>query len=225
MTDETVYEPLPMPHGRVRPAPPPLLIQEGRLPPDLMEHARSRQAEAEVFLLPREAEPDLQDGDPTVAIYSDFDMIAVRSLRRVGAPVDYLAEHRKVYPQFSAAVWIDFAVQVGAGLGVATVTAIAGYLLGRVRRAQQSGTQPQLDLILGRPDGTFLRATGTDTDAVLKAFYTSLAASSSDPAVREALQRLADGANPSTVLKALKSQAAVVDAEGEAGDQHDTHED
>jgi hypothetical protein len=202
MTDETVYQPLPMPHGRVRPAPPPLLVEEGTLPPDLVEQARERQAEAEVLVLPREAEADLQDGDPTVAIYSDFDMFAVRSLRRVGAPVDYLAEHRKVYPQFSAAVWIDLAVQVGAGVGVATVTAIAGYLLGRIRRARQSGTQPQLDLILGKPDGTFLRATGTDTDAVLKAFYTSLATSAADPAAREVLLRLAAGADPSTALAA-----------------------
>jgi hypothetical protein len=224
MTDETVYQPLPMPHGRVRPAPPPLLVQEGSLPPDLVEQARERQAEAEVLVLPRESEPLLQGGDAKLAIYNDSDMVAVEVLRRGGVSVDYLAEHRNVTSQFSAAVWIDFAVQVGAGVSAATVIGMASYLLGRIRRARKSGTQPQLDLILGKPDGTFLRATGTDTDAVLKAFYASLAASAADPAAKEALLRLAAGAEPSAALKALKPKATAVDADGEAGDQVDTHE-
>jgi hypothetical protein len=151
-------------------------------------------------------------------------MIAVQSLRRSGVRIDYLAEHPKVYPQFSAAIWIDFAVQVGAGVGASAVIAIAGYLRGRIRRARQSKVQPQLDLIHGRPDGTFLRVAGTDTDAVLKAFYASLATSAADPTAKEALLRLAAGADPSAELKALKPKATAVDAEDEAGDQDDTHE-
>jgi len=103
MTGEAVYQPLPMQHGRVRPAPPPLLVQEGVLPLDLVEQARARQAEAEVLVLPREAEAHLQDGDPSLAIYNDSDALAVDVLRRGGVSVDYLAEHRKVVAQFAAA--------------------------------------------------------------------------------------------------------------------------
>jgi O-methyltransferase involved in polyketide biosynthesis len=195
-----VYQPLPMPHGRTRPAPPPLAVQQGALPSDLMEQTRARHSEAEVLVLPREAEAHLQDGDPTVAIYNDSDMAVVQTLRRAGVRVDFLAEHRRVVSQFSAAAWIDLAVQVGAEVVAATVTAIAGYLTGLIRKARQSGTQPQLDLLLGKPDGTFLRATGTDTEAVLKAFYTSLATSVDDPAARELLFQLAAGAHPSIAL-------------------------
>jgi hypothetical protein len=150
MTDEAVYQPLPMPHGRIRPTPPPHMIQQGELPSDLMVDASARHAEAEVLVLPREAEADLQDGDPTVAIYNDFDMLAVHSLRRAGARVDFLAENHKVLPQFSKAIWIDFAVAVAGNVSAATVVAIAGYLIGRVRRARRSGTQPLLDLILAK---------------------------------------------------------------------------
>jgi hypothetical protein len=89
-------------------------------------------------------------------------------------------------------------------VGASAVIAIAGYLRGRIRRARQSKVQPQLDLIHGRPDGTFLRVAGTDTDAVLKAFYASLATSAADPTAKEALLRLAAGADPSAELKALK---------------------
>jgi hypothetical protein len=195
-----VYQPLPMPHGRTRPAPPPLAVQQGALPSDLMEQARARHSAAEVLVLPREAEAHLQHGDPTVAIYNDSDMVVVQTLRRAGVRVDFLAEHRRVVSQFSAAAWIDFAVQVGAEVVAATVTAIAGYLTGLIRKARQSGTQPQLDLLLGKPDGTFLRATGTDTDAVLKAFFGGLATSADDPAVREQLLQLAAGVHPSIAL-------------------------
>ena len=96
MTDEAEYQPLPMPHGRVRPSPPPLLVEEGRLPQELVEQARARHAEAEVLVLPREPEAHLQDGDPSVAIYNDSDMMAVEVLRRGGVRADYLTEHRKV---------------------------------------------------------------------------------------------------------------------------------
>jgi hypothetical protein len=81
MTDEAEYQPLPMPHGRVRPSSPPLLVEEGRLPQELVEQARARHAEAEVLVLPREPEAHLQDEDPSLAIYNDSDMMAVEVLR------------------------------------------------------------------------------------------------------------------------------------------------
>jgi hypothetical protein len=56
MTDEAQYQPLPMPHGRARPTPPAVLIQEGTLPTDLIEQARGRQDEAEVLMLPRDSQ-------------------------------------------------------------------------------------------------------------------------------------------------------------------------
>jgi hypothetical protein len=84
MTDQAPYQPLPMPHGRLRPAPPPLLVLQGTLPPALVEQARARHAEAEVLLLPREAEAYLQDGDSSLAIYNDSDMVTVEVLRRGG---------------------------------------------------------------------------------------------------------------------------------------------
>jgi hypothetical protein len=65
----------------------------------------------------------------------------------------------------------------------------------------------------------------TDTDAGVKALVKTLLATVTDPAAKEALLRLTAGADPSTALKVPKSQAAAVDAEGEAGDQHDTHKD
>jgi hypothetical protein len=196
VTEESAYKPLPMPHGRTGPAPAPLVVRQGSLPSDLMDQARARLTGPEVLVLPREAEAHLRDGDPTVAVYNDSDMAAVQTLRRAGAPVDFLAEQRKVIAQFSAEVWIDFAVQVGADVAATTVTAIAGYLTGLIRKARQSGRQPQLDLLLGKPDGTFLRATGTDTDAVLKAFYTSLATNANEPAAQELLLQLAADTDP-----------------------------
>jgi hypothetical protein len=201
VTDESVYQPLPMPHGRTVAAPPPLAVQQGALPRGLIEQARARQSKAEVLVLPRQAEADLQDGDPTMAIYNDSDMSAVQTLRRAGARVDFIAEHRRVVSQFSATAWIDFAVHVGAEVAAVTVTAIAAYLTGLIRKAVQSGTQPQLDLLLGKPDGTFLRATGTDTGAVLKAFYGGLATSADDPVVRERLRQLAADADPSMAIE------------------------
>jgi hypothetical protein len=112
MTDNAEYQPLPMPHGRVRPSAPPLLVEEGRLPQELVEQARARHAEAEVLVLPREPEAHLQDEDPSLAIYNDSDMMAVEVLRRGGVRADYLTEHRKVVSQFAAVEWIDFAVAV-----------------------------------------------------------------------------------------------------------------
>jgi hypothetical protein len=215
MTDETLYQPLPMPHGRVRPTPPPLLVQQGTLPPDLVEQARARHAEAEVLVLPREAEAHLQDGDPSLAIYNDSDMLAVEILRRGGVRVDYLAEHRKVVSQFAAAEWIDFAVLVSAGITVETVVALARYLAGRIRKARESRAELRVDLTHGKPDGTYSRATGTDTDAALRGFYASLATSATNPVARDMLLRLAAGADPSTALTAPKSQGAAADAEGE----------
>jgi hypothetical protein len=224
MTEEAVYQPLPMPHGRVRPAPPPLLVQQGALRPDLVEQGRARQAEAEVLVLPREAEAHLQDGDPSLAIYNDSDMVTVEVLRRGGVRADYLVEHRKVVSQFAAAEWIDFAVLVSAGITVETVVALARYLAGRIRKARESRAELKVDLTHGKPDGTYSRATGTDTDAALRAFYASLATSAADPAARDVLLHLAAGADPSTALTAPKPQATAVDTEGEAGDQRDTHE-
>jgi hypothetical protein len=225
MTDQAAYQPLPMPHGRVRPAPPPLLVQEGALPPDLVEQARARQAEAEFLVLPREAEPHLQDGDPSLAIYNDSDMMTVEVLRRSGVRADYLAEHRKVVSQFAATEWIDFAVAVAENISAAGVVGIAGYLIGRIRKARQSKDQLQLDLTVARPDGTYVQIRASDTDAGVKALAETLATITTDPTAKEALLRLAAGADPSIVLKALKPQAAAADAEGEAGDQDDTHED
>jgi hypothetical protein len=225
MTDQAPYQPLPMPHGRVRPAPPPLVVQEGMLPSDLVEQARARHAEAEVLLLPREAEAHLQDGDSSLAIYNDSDMVTVEVLRRGGVRADYLAEHRKVISQFAAVEWIDFAVAVAEGVSAAGVVGIAKYLAGRIHKARQSGAQLQLDVTLVKlPDGTFLRSVGTDTEAVSKSIYAGLATITSDPEARALLLRLAAGADPSTELTTSESQATGAGAEGEAGDQHDTDE-
>jgi hypothetical protein len=224
MSDESIYRPLPMPHGRVRPPPPPLLVEEGTLPPELVEQARARYAAAEILVLPREAEAHLQNGDPSLAIYNDSDMVDVEILRRGGVSVDYLAEHRKVVSQFAAAEWIDFAVLVSAGITVETVVALARGLAGRIRKARESRAELKVDLTHGKPDGTYSRAIGTDTDAALRAFYASLATSAADPAARDVLLHLAAGVDPATALTAPKSQAAAADTEGEAGDQHDTHE-
>jgi hypothetical protein len=177
-------------------------------------------------VLPREAEPHLQGGDARLAIYNDSDMVAVEVLRRGGVRADYLAEHRKVVSQFAAAEWIDFAVAVAENVSAAGVVGIAGYLIGRIRKARQSKDQLQLDLTVARPDGTYVQIRASDTDAGVKALAETLATATTDPAAKEALLRLAAGADPSIVLKALKSQAAVVDTDGgEGGDQHDTHED
>jgi hypothetical protein len=226
MTDEAEYQPLPMPHGRVRPSPPPLLVEEGRLPQELVEQARARHAEAEVLVLPREPEAHLQDGDPSVAIYNDSDMMAVEVLRRGGVRADYLTEHRKVVSQFAAVEWIDFAVAVAEGVSAAGVIGIASYLVGRIRKARQSGSEPKLEVNLARPDGTLLHVRATDADAGVKALAETLAATVTDPAAREKLLRIAAGADPSTALPAStpKSQATAVDGEGEASDQHDTPE-
>jgi hypothetical protein len=201
------------------------VIQEGVLPSELVAQARARQAQAEVLVLPRETEAHLQDGDPSLAIYSDSDMLAVDVLRRGGVSVDYLAEHRKVVAQFAEPLWIDFAVLVSAGITVEIVVGLVRYLAGRIRKARESRAEQPLDLILGRPDGTFLRTTGSDTEAVSRAYYAGLATAAADPTTRDVLLRLAAGADPSTVLKAPKSQTTAADAEGEAGDQHDTPED
>jgi hypothetical protein len=104
---------------------------------------------------------------------------------------------------------------VAATVSADTVVTIARYLAGRVRRTRQSGDQPQLDLVLARPDGTFLRATGTDTDAVLKTYYANLATIAADPQVRALLLRLAAGIDPST---ALVTNGAEIDSRGEVGD-------
>jgi hypothetical protein len=226
MTDEAEYQPLPMPHGRVRPSSPPLLVEEGRLPQELVEQARARYAEAEVLVLPREPQAHLQDGDPSLAIYNDSDMMAVEVLRRGGVRADYLTEHRKVVSQFAAVEWIDFAVAVAEGVSAAGVVGIASYLVGRIRKARQSGSEPKLEVNLARPDGTLLHVRATDADAAgVKALAETLAATVTDPAAREKLLRIAAGA-PSTALPAPtpKSQATAVDGEGEASDQHDTPE-
>jgi len=198
VTDEAVYQPFPTPHGRVRPQPPSLRVQQGSLPSELVEQARARQAEAEVLVLPRAVEAYQQHGGPNAAAYLDFDLAAVTSLQRAGASVDFLAEDHRLIAEFSRFVWIDFAAAVAATVSAETVIAIARYLAGRIRRTRQSGDQPQLDLVLGRPDGTFVRATGSDTDAVLKAYFTSLATIAADPAVRAVLLRLAPGTDPSS---------------------------
>jgi hypothetical protein len=185
MTDEAEYQPLPMPHGRVRPSASPLLVEEGRLPQELVEQARARHAEAEVLVLPREPEPHLQDEDPSLAIYNDSDMMALEVLRRGGVRADYLTEHRKVVSQFAAVEWIDFAVAVAEGVSAAGVIGIASYLVGRIRKARQSGSEPKLEVNLARPDGTLLHIRATDADAGVKALAETLAATVTDPAARE----------------------------------------
>jgi hypothetical protein len=225
MTDDANYQPLPMPHGRVRPAPPPVLIQEGTLPTDLIEQARGRQDEAEVLMLPREAEARLQDEDPSLAIYDYGDGAAVDVLRRAGVRADFLSEHRRVVAQFTQPVWIDFAVLVSAAVTAEALVAIARYLVGLVRNFRQSGIEPSLDLTRGRlGDGTYLQTTGSDPESVLKAYFAGLAVDAPDPETRAALLRLAAGADPSTSLTTPESQATGADAEGEAGDQNDTDE-
>lgn len=191
MTDEAVYQPFPTPHGRMRPIPPSLRVQQGSLPPELVEQARASHAEAEVLILPRAVEAYQQHGGPNAPAYLDFDLGAVMTLQRAGASVDFLAEDHRLIAEFSRSVWIDFAVAVAATVSAETVIAIARYLAGRVRRTRQSGDQPQLDLVLARPDGTFLRAIGTDTEAVLKAYFANLATVAADPATRAVLLRLA----------------------------------
>jgi hypothetical protein len=150
-----------------------------------VEQARARHAEAEVLVLPREPEAHLQDGDPSLAIYNDSDMMAVEVLRRGGVRADYLTEHRKVVSQFAAVEWIDFAVAVAEGGSAAGVVGIASYLVGRIRRARQSGSEPKLEVNLARPDGTVLHVRATDADAGVKALAETLAATVTDPAARE----------------------------------------
>lgn len=215
MTDEAEYQPLPMPHGRVRPSAPPLLVEEGKVPQELVKQARARHAQAEVLVLPRKPEAHLQDGDPSLAIYNDSDMLAVEALRRGGVRADYLTDHRKVVSQFAAVEWIDFAVAVAEGVSAAGVIGIASYLVGRIRKARQSGFEPKLEVNLARPDGTLLHIRATDADAGVKALAETLAATVPDPAAREKLLRIAAGADPSTALPAPtpKSQATAVDGE------------
>jgi hypothetical protein len=212
VTDQAAYEPFPTPHGRVRPAPPPLQVQQGPLPPELVEQARARHAGAEVLILPRAVEAYQRHGGATAAAYIDFDLGTVMSLRRAGASVDFLAEDHRLITEFSRFIWIDFAAAVAATISAETVLAIARYLAGRIRRTRQSGDQPQLDLVLARPDGTFLRATGSDTDAVLKAYFAHLATVAADPAARAVLLRLAAGTDPS----APATDAASIDQRGAA---------
>jgi hypothetical protein len=195
-----------------------LLVEEDRLPQELVEQARTRHAEAEVLVLPREPEAHLQDGDPSLAIYNDSDMMAVEVLRRGGVRADYLTEHRKIVSQFAAVEWIDFAVAVAGNVSAAGVVGIAGYLVGRLRRARQSGSEPKLEVNLARPDGTLVHIRAADADAGAKALAETLAALVTDPATREKLLRIAAAADPSTALPAPtpKPQATATDAEGEA---------
>ena len=215
MTDKAAYQPFPTPHGRVRPQPPSLQVQQGSLPSDLVEQAQARHAEVEVLVLPRAVETYQQHGGPNIPAYLDFDHMAVTTLRRAGASVDFLAEDHRLIAEFSRFVWIDFAVAVAATVSAETLIAIGRYLAGRIRRTQQSGDQPQLDLVLGRPDGTFLRAIGSDTDAVLKAYFASLATVAADPAARVVLLRLAAGTDPSA---AVVSDVAANNPRGEVQD-------
>jgi len=198
--DETAYQAFPTPHGRIRPTPPAIRIKQGSLPPELMEQAHVRHAEAEVLLLPRAVEAYQQHGGPNTPAYLDFDLGAVMTLQRAGASVDFLVKDHRLIAEFSRLVWIDFAVAVAANVSAETVVTIARYLVGRVRRALQFGDQPQLDLVLAKPDGTFLRATGTDSDAVLKAYFANLATIATDPEAKAALLRLAAGIDPSKAL-------------------------
>jgi hypothetical protein len=99
----------------------------------------------------------------------------VRSLRRVGASVEFLDERLKFIEQFSDLAWIDFALAMAANVSADTVTAMARYLTWRVRGVLQSGRQPALDLELIETDyGTYARFTGADSDKVLRAFFARL---------------------------------------------------
>jgi hypothetical protein len=179
VTDEAVYQPFPTPHGWIRPTPPSLRVQQGSLPPELVEQAHTRHAEAEVLVLPRAAnhlEASEIDGDLAAPVYLDFDHRDVTVLRRAGASVDFLVKDHRLLVELSRFVWIDFAVVVAANVSADTVITIARYLAGRVRHTRQSGDKPQLDLVAATTDdGTFLRATGTNEDAVLKAYSTEAA--------------------------------------------------
>jgi hypothetical protein len=185
MTEETTYQPMPTLHGRVRPSPPPIRVEEGSLPPELKERINARQGHAEVLLLPREVQD--ADIDPT-SVYTGFDEVEVTVLRRAGISVDFLADEPQVVHEFSRAIWIDFAIATAASIHADTVIGIARYLIARVRHTLRSQDTPQLDLILAKPDGTFIRATGSDTEAVLKAYFAGLA--STDEATRDTLLRL-----------------------------------
>lgn len=220
MTNEAVYQPFPTPHGWIRSTPPSLRVQQGSIPPELVEQARTRHAEAEVLVLPRSANhlaASEVDGDLAAPAYLDFDWAAVTRLRRAGASVDFLAKDHRFVAEFSRFVWIDFAVAVAATVSAETVISIARYLAGRVHHTRQSGDTPQLDLVIASTDdGTFLRATGTDEDAVLKAYFAHLATVAADPATRAVLLRLA--ADPFTASAALATEAADVDPRSEVRD-------
>jgi hypothetical protein len=190
VNEEATYQPFPTLHGRVRPSPPPIRVEEGSLPAELIQRINARQGHAEVLLLPREVEH--ADIDPN-SVYTGFDEVDVQVLRRGGVSIDFLADEPQVVHEFSRAVWIDFAIATAASIHADTVIGIARYLIARIRRTLQSEDTPQLDLVLGKPDGTFLRATGSDTDAVLKAYFAGLASLADDEVTRdELLQRLAD---------------------------------
>jgi len=194
--NKTIYSALPMPHGRVQRVATPVKTTQGRLPADLAEKITQRGG-AELLLLPREVDPLMQDGDPSLALYTDVDQAAVRGLQRVGASVDFLTEHRKVVAQFAEITWIDFAVAVAANVSTATVFGMARYLAMRVRAGKNSQKECGLDLVAGFEDGSFFRATGADGDRVLSAWYTELATKAAEPAARKALLDLATAADAS----------------------------
>jgi hypothetical protein len=211
MTDDAVYQPLPTPHRRAGLSPPsPLQVQQGSLPPELVERARARHAEAEVLLLPRAAEAYHNDDDPAAAIYLASDAEAVRSLRRAGASVEFLDEDPEFIEQFSELAWIDFAVAMAANVSADTVIAIARYLTWRVRGVRRSERQPALDLeAIETDDGTYERFTGSDSEKVLRAYFARLAIKVPDPSLRAELLHLAAGADPSATITPLMKSAEI----------------
>jgi hypothetical protein len=129
------------------------------------------------------------DIDPS-SVYIGFDEVDVTVLRRAGINIDFLADEPQVVHEFSRAVWIDFAIATAANIHADTVIGIARYLIARVRQARQVGLKPQLDLVLGKPDGTFLRTTGSNDEAVLRAYFAGLATITTDQATRDTLLQL-----------------------------------
>jgi len=81
-----------------------------------------------------------------------------RAFREPGDPGNGQSwlENGAVVSQFAAVEWIDFAVAVAEGVSAAGVVGIASYLVGRIRWARQSGSEPKLEVNLARPDGTLL---------------------------------------------------------------------
>lgn len=147
--------------------------------PDLVDLLAERDDAASVLVLPRTVEGDR-------GVYRETDLIAVKTLRHQGVPIDFLhpADRRTFQSEYSAELVIFLMVFVAQALSEQAIQGLAQYLWNRFRNATSPGaasSPPELTVEISRfaADGTRLelegvRISGQDADQVLKAVERTL---------------------------------------------------